>query len=149
MSRLAVGFQELHDGLMATNEPLRASCFSEEPGVPDLSEAAVEELARAIYRLNHELIELDPPVVNGRPGQELSWRDVWPQFRIDLVEETARCVADNQSIATRGGVPRWAQLSDQTRHNLIENIARIFLAQDQAMHNLIEKAEADGDWQGC
>lgn len=83
--------------------------------------------------------------MSGRPKQRHSWRDVWPQFRIDLVEETARCVADNQSIGTRGDVPGWAELSEQTQHNLIENIARIFVAQDQAMHNLIEKATHTND----
>ncbi|MFJ3393661.1 hypothetical protein [Leifsonia aquatica] len=83
--------------------------------------------------------------MSGRPNGELSWRDVWPQFRIDLVEETARCVADSQSIGTDGAVPRWADLPERTQHNLIENIARIFLAQDQAMGNLIERAEADAE----
>jgi hypothetical protein len=77
-------------------------------------------------------------VVSGRPNKEPSWREVWPQFRIDLVEETARCVADNQSIGTGGKVPRWAELPEQTQQDLIENIARIFLAQDQAMHNLVQ-----------
>jgi hypothetical protein len=84
-------------------------------------------------------------VVSGRPSQDLSWRDLWPRFRIDLVEETARCVADNQAIGAGGKVHGWAGLPEQTQQNLIENMARIFLAQDQAMGNLIERAEADRD----
>lgn len=82
--------------------------------------------------------------MSGRPQQAASWRDVWPQFRIDLVEETARCVTDNQSIGTGGEVLRWAELPRQTQQNLIENIARIFVAQDQAMGKLIERATPDG-----
>lgn len=48
-------------------------------------------------------------------------------------------------MGTGGGVPRWAALPPETQQNLIENIARIFLAQDQAMGNLIDRAEADRD----
>lgn len=75
--------------------------------------------------------------MSGRPKQQPSWRDVWPQFRIDLVEETAHCVADNQSIGTGGEVPGWAQFSDQTQHNLIESIARIF-APNVPEHGLVQ-----------
>lgn len=84
-------------------------------------------------------------MVSSRPNPELPWRDVWPQFRIDLVEETARCVADKQSLGTDGETPRWAELPHHTQRNLIENIARTFLAQDQAMHNLMEKATHTND----
>jgi hypothetical protein len=37
-------------------------------------------------------------------------------------------------------MPGWGTLTPEAQHNLIENIARIFLAQDQAMQTLVEKA---------
>lgn len=67
---------------------------------------------------------------------EATWRNEWPVFRVNLVEETARCLADQQSAATAGQRPRWEALTSEQQHNLVENIAGIFLAQDQAMHNL-------------
>ncbi|WP_130176565.1 hypothetical protein [Cryobacterium sp. SO1] len=70
---------------------------------------------------------------------EASWRDDWPPFRVALVDETARCLAEQQSTATAGQRPRWAELSSVQQNNLAENIAGIFLAQDQALHNLVER----------
>jgi hypothetical protein len=46
---------------------------------------------------------------------EASWREVWPAFRVNLVEETARCLADHQSNATDGLMPGWGVLSSQER----------------------------------
>ncbi|MDY7528121.1 MULTISPECIES: hypothetical protein [unclassified Cryobacterium] len=70
---------------------------------------------------------------------ETSWRDYWPPFRVALVDETARCLADQQSTATAGQRPRWADISSVQQNNLTENIAGVFVAQDQAMHNLAER----------
>jgi hypothetical protein len=70
---------------------------------------------------------------------EASWRDDWPPFRVALVDETARCLAEQQSTATAGQRPRWAELTSVQQNNLAENIAGILLAQDQAMHNLAER----------
>ncbi|ANP73016.1 hypothetical protein [Cryobacterium arcticum] len=70
---------------------------------------------------------------------ERSWRDLWPPFRVALVEETARCLADQQSAATGGERPRWEELTALGQRDLTDNIAGIFLAQDQAMHNLMER----------
>jgi hypothetical protein len=85
-----------------------------------------------------------PDSPDGRIGPDeeaviskVSWRDVWPTFRVNLVEETARCLADQQTWATGGRMPGWDALSAEEQHNLAENIARIFLAQDQAAHNLL------------
>ena len=68
-----------------------------------------------------------------------NWREAWPLFRVNLVDETARCLAEQQSAATCGQRPRWEGLTNEQQDNLAENIAGIFLAQDQAMHNLIER----------
>jgi hypothetical protein len=68
-----------------------------------------------------------------------NWRDVWPVFRVNLVDETARCLADRQSAATGGERPLWEALTSQQRDDLADNIAGIFLAQDQAMTNLVER----------
>lgn len=68
-----------------------------------------------------------------------NWRDQWPVFRVSLVDETARCLADRQSAATGGQRPSWEALTSDQQSNLAENIAGIFLAQDQAMHNLVER----------
>ena len=68
-----------------------------------------------------------------------NWRDEWPMFRVKLVDETARCLVDQQSAATGGRRPRWEALTSEQQNNLAENIAGIFLAQDQAMHNLVER----------
>ena len=67
---------------------------------------------------------------------EANWRDGWPVFRVNLVGETARCLADQQAAATGGRRPRWDALTSAQQSNLAENIAGIFLAQDQAMDNL-------------
>ncbi len=73
---------------------------------------------------------------------EESWREVWPTFRVNLVNETARCLADQESAATGGQRSRWDDFSSAQQDNLVENIARIFIAQDQAMENIIERGLA-------
>lgn len=70
---------------------------------------------------------------------ESNWRDQWPALRVALVSETARCLADQQSSATGGRRPRWVSLTRAQQSNLAENIAGIFLAQDEAIANLIER----------
>jgi hypothetical protein len=67
------------------------------------------------------------------------WRDQWPVFRVNLVNETARCLADQQSAATDGKRPGWDSLTGAEQGNLAENIAGIFLAQDEAIGNLIAR----------
>ena len=73
---------------------------------------------------------------------EALWRDGWSKFRINLVDETARCLADQQAAATGGKRPRWEALTRAQQNNLAENIAGIFLAQDQAMDNLVRRGVA-------
>ena len=72
---------------------------------------------------------------------ESTWRDEWSVFRVDLVTETARCLADQQSRLTDGQRPRWERLTNEQRINMAENIAGIFIAQGQALHNLLAAAE--------
>ena len=70
---------------------------------------------------------------------EAAWRTEWSAFRVSLVDETARCLADQQSAATGGQRPRWDALTAGQQDNLAGNIAGIFHAQDQAMHNLLKR----------
>ena len=70
---------------------------------------------------------------------ETTWRDEWPPFRVDLIDETARCLADQQSAATGGKQPRWKSLTGVEQTNLVEGIAGVFLAMDQAMYKLDER----------
>ncbi|TFC50869.1 hypothetical protein E3O47_07630 [Cryobacterium sp. TMT2-17-1] len=67
------------------------------------------------------------------------WRNEWPVYRVNLVDETARCLADLQSAATGGQRPSWEELTNMQQSNLADNVAGIFLAQDQALANLIER----------
>ena len=71
---------------------------------------------------------------------ESNWRDEWPAFRVNLVDETARCLSDQQSAATGGQRPRWEALTREQQNILSQNIAGIFLAQDQAMRNLVQRS---------
>jgi len=73
---------------------------------------------------------------------ESNWRDIWPVFRVNLVDETARCLADQQAAATGGQRPHWETLTKGQQNNLAENIAGIFVAQDQAMENLVVRGLA-------
>jgi hypothetical protein len=75
----------------------------------------------------------------GTKMAENSWRDVWSPFRVKLIEETARCLSNQQAEATRGERPRWDELTEEEQFNLVENLARVSLAVDEAMHNLTEQ----------
>lgn len=70
-----------------------------------------------------------------------TWRDEWSVFRVNLVTETARCLADQQSRLTHGQRPRWETLTNKEQIDLVENIAGIFVAQDQALHHLLAAGE--------
>ena len=76
---------------------------------------------------------------------ETTWRGEWPVFRVNLVDETARCLADQQSAATGGQRPRWEALTSVEQNNMAESVVRIFLAQDQALHNLLGASACEGD----
>lgn len=76
---------------------------------------------------------------------ETTWRNEWPAFRVNLVDETARCLADQQSAATGGKQPRWKALTGAQQDNLAEGIAGVFLAMDQAMHNLVSAGDGEID----
>jgi len=80
----------------------------------------------------------------GIPEKTMStsiWREEWPTFRVNLVDETARCLANQQAAATGGQRPDWVSLTSEQQENLAENIMRIFVAQDQAMGNLLKRGE--------
>jgi hypothetical protein len=72
---------------------------------------------------------------------EGAWREDWSPFRVKLVDLTAECLVEQQSAATGGLRPRWDALTDLERSNVSENIARIFLAQDQAMSTILERGQ--------
>jgi hypothetical protein len=67
---------------------------------------------------------------------ERTWRDEWSPFRVNLIDETARCMADQQAAATGGTRPGWAQLTRVQQVNVMDGIAGVFFAMDQAMLNL-------------
>jgi len=69
------------------------------------------------------------------------WRDEWPPFRLMLIDETARCLADQQHTATGGERSGWKTLTTVEQKNLTANIAGIFLAMDQAIQNLDDRSE--------
>ena len=68
-----------------------------------------------------------------------TWRDEWPTFRVNLIDETARCLANQQAAMTHGQQPNWASLTSEQQAKLTEYIMRIFLAQEQAMDNLVKR----------
>ena len=72
---------------------------------------------------------------------ESAWREVWPQYRVDFVDETARCLANHQSLVTHGKLHHWAGLTEDQRTQLTEYVAWVFLAQEQAMENLVKRGQ--------
>jgi len=66
---------------------------------------------------------------------EETWRDVWPREEVLLVDETARCLA-NQNSAGASSRPNWNGLSNAQQVNLADNIAGIFLARERALETL-------------
>lgn len=73
---------------------------------------------------------------------EATWRDEWPTFRLALVDETARCLADHLPAESGGHRLRWEALTRGQQVELTEHVAAIFIAQDQAMNILIERGLA-------
>lgn len=72
---------------------------------------------------------------------ESAWRNVWPQYRVDFVDETARCLANHQSLITNGRMQEWAGLTKDGQSNLTEFVVWVFLAQEQAMENLAKRGQ--------
>lgn len=68
-----------------------------------------------------------------------TWRDEWPTFRVKLIDETARCFANQQAAVTNGQQADWVSLTSEQQENLTHDIVRTFLAQEQAMDNLIKR----------
>lgn len=65
-----------------------------------------------------------------------TWREIWSPFRVALIDETAKCLADQRAEATVGNEPSWTALSEMERDALTESIAWTFSAMDQALSNL-------------
>ena len=72
---------------------------------------------------------------------ESAWREVWPQYRVDFVDETARCLANHWSLITKGESLDWAERTVAERAQLTEDVAWVFLAQEQAMENLVKRGQ--------
>jgi hypothetical protein len=70
-----------------------------------------------------------------------TWRGEWSAFRVALVDETARCVAEQRSFLSRGRERSWKALAADEQVNLTEFVASVFAAQDQAMANLDKRGE--------
>jgi len=60
-------------------------------------------------------------------------------FRQELICRTARCLADQQSAATHGERPRWDEMTPASQRGLTEGIARVLLAMDQALDEMVER----------
>jgi hypothetical protein len=69
----------------------------------------------------------------GRTVADTTWRDAWPVFRVSLIDETARCLANQRARSTLDPSTRWDGLSGVEQKNLVEGIASVFLAMDEAM----------------
>lgn len=54
-------------------------------------------------------------------------------FRVTLIDETARCFANQRAASTLDPSTRWDALSGIEQKNLVEGIASVFLAMDEAM----------------
>ena len=72
---------------------------------------------------------------------ESNWRDGWLPFRLAVVEETAKCVANELCAGTGGEHPSWDDLTPADRVELIEHVAFFSMAEGQAMSNLVERGE--------
>ena len=65
-----------------------------------------------------------------------TWRNVWPPYRVRLIDESARCFVDQESAITGGRRSCWGELTIAEQTNATEYVARVFAAQDQALHNI-------------
>lgn len=72
---------------------------------------------------------------------ERTWRDEWPPFRVNLIDETARCLANQRAEESNAQSPRWEQLSSVEQVNLSGFVASVFLAMDQAMASLTDRGQ--------
>jgi len=68
-----------------------------------------------------------------------NWRDEWPSFRLAVINETAKCVANE--LCAGGQHPSWDELTPAKQVELIEHVAFISMAEGQAMSNLVERGE--------
>lgn len=69
------------------------------------------------------------------------WREELSISQVNLIDETARCLANQQATATNGQLPNWKSLTSEEQENVAGHILSVFLAQGQAMHNLIKRGE--------
>ena len=46
-----------------------------------------------------------------------TWRDEWPAFGAKLIDETARCFANQQAAVTTGRQPDWVPLTSEQQKN--------------------------------
>lgn len=70
---------------------------------------------------------------------ESNWRNAWSPFRVNLVDETAQCMAELQSVVTGKSQRRWEELTSEQQEDMVEFIALVHFAQELAMKNLDER----------
>jgi len=76
----------------------------------------------------------------GRSGKpEQTWRDEVSLFRMKVTDETARCLANEQSSATHGVSKSWTEMTSEEQNNLAEFLFHRYIAEVQAMGNLIKR----------
>jgi len=66
-----------------------------------------------------------------------NWFYEWSSFRWALIDETTLCVA--KQLAADGHELNWEALTLETQMQIRGHVTAIFVAQDQAMHNLAER----------
>jgi len=72
---------------------------------------------------------------------ETNWREGWSQFRLAVVDETAKCVTNKLAADAGGELAYWEALSPAERVEITEHVAFILLAESQAMANLVDRGE--------
>jgi len=73
---------------------------------------------------------------------QTTWRDEWPPFRLAVVDETARCLADQLAAEAGEGQADWEGLSRRQQMRLIEHVAGVMMAQDRAIQILAERGKS-------
>ena len=74
------------------------------------------------------------------------WHEVWSPHRVRMVEESARCFADQEAATTGRVASRWDQLTAAQQIVATNVMVRVYLAQEQALDNILQDfPEFDGD----
>jgi hypothetical protein len=73
---------------------------------------------------------------------ESSWRDEWPPLQLALIDETALCVLNQLWEMYDVSDPGWDEHKREKLAEMSVHVAGIFLAREEAAHNLTERGVA-------